>query len=241
MQVQAMADSETLQEGDLQDSDCLCDLAILQALDLLDNCQHQQIEDYLSESPELAQELAWEFAQLDNAVAAIPYGAAIVPMAGDLKQRLFDRIGETLPEETLPEDTLTEDTLPKPKTPAAVDLDAETLAASVAMQPLIVRSEQVRWAPHSVPGVEVGGLYLNKQTREVSCFVKITPGVRYPLHQHAGAEEVLVLEGDLVVGDVVCLAGDYIRSAPGSAHDPITYNGCKLFIRSSLDDRMLQV
>jgi hypothetical protein len=225
-----MADSETVQEGDLQQSDCLCDLAILQALDLLDNRQQQQMEDYLSESPELAQELAWEFTQLDKAVTAIPYSVPIVPMAGDLKQRLFDRIGETVPEETVPE----------LETSAAVDSpDAENLAASLAMQPLIVRSGGVTWQAHSVPGVEVGGLYFDEQTRDVSCFIKIAPGVRYPLHQHAGAEEVLVLEGDLVVGDVVCLVGDYIRSAPGSAHNPITYNGCTLFVRSSLDDRLL--
>lgn len=226
-----MADSETLQGGGLEESDCWCDLAILQALDLLAPRQRQQMDDYLSESPELAQELEWESAQLDKAVTAIPYSAPIVPMAGDLKQRLFDRIGETLPEAALPET----------EPPTAVDAPADDLAASLSMTPLIVRSHQVKWQAHSVPGVEVGGLYLDKQTREVSCFVKIAPGVQYPLHQHASAEEVLVLEGDLVVGDVVCLAGDYIRSAPGSAHDPITQNGCKLFIRSSLDDRILPV
>jgi ChrR Cupin-like domain len=200
----------------LQHDDCFCDLAALCALDLLDDRQRLELEAYLAESEELASELAWDLTEFEKAAAAIAYDAPVVPMVADLKQRLFDGIGEMLPE--------TED--------KAID-------PNLWVPPLIVRSHQVDWQPHSIPGVEVGGLYIDEETREITCFVRIAPGIRYPLHQHAGVEEVLMLEGDLVVGDEVCLAGDYIRCIPGSAHDPITYEGCKLFIRSSLDDRIL--
>jgi ChrR Cupin-like domain len=44
------------------------------------------------------------------------------------------------------------------------------------------------------------------------------------------------LEGDLVIGNEVYGAGDYIRSSPGSSHAPYTNGGCRFFFHASMDD-----
>ncbi|MGI0484227.1 cupin domain-containing protein [Pantanalinema rosaneae CENA516] len=72
--------------------------------------------------------------------------------------------------------------------------------------------------------------------RELAGFLRAEPGVRYPFHRHAAIEEIFMLEGDLVVGDEVYGAGDYIRSHPGSSHAPYTNGGCRFFFHTSIDD-----
>jgi anti-sigma factor ChrR (cupin superfamily) len=56
---------------------------------------------------------------------------------------------------------------------------------------------------------------------------------------HAGTEEIIVLEGDLVIGDQVYKPGDRLHSQPGIIHQPQTINGCVIYVRTSLDDEIL--
>jgi anti-sigma factor ChrR (cupin superfamily) len=71
--------------------------------------------------------------------------------------------------------------------------------------------------------------------------VRMTEGASYPSHRHAAAEECLVLEGDLIVGEDVLRAGDFQRSEAGSVHPPqSTRAGCLLYILSSLEDELLE-
>ncbi|TAE51769.1 MAG: cupin domain-containing protein, partial [Oscillatoriales cyanobacterium] len=97
----------------------------------------------------------------------------------------------------------------------------------------------VKWRPYSVPGISIGKLYLDKKKREITCLMRLEPGVTFPLHRHADSEEVFVLEGDLTVEGEVCYQGDYIRSVPGSIHSPVTEGGCLLLIKSSTNNERL--
>ncbi|MCC3443894.1 MAG: cupin domain-containing protein, partial [Microcoleus sp. PH2017_03_ELD_O_A] len=162
----------------------------------------------LQASPELQSELA----AFETAISAIAYTAPAVPVAPDLKNRLFQRLAE-LPMVTPP---------------------AENNPPS-----LIVRSQNVKWRPYSVPGISIGKLYLDKKKREITCLMRLEPGVTFPLHRHADSEEVFVLEGDLTVEGEVCYQGDYIRSVPGSIHSPVTEGGCLLLIKSSTNNERL--
>jgi anti-sigma factor ChrR (cupin superfamily) len=72
--------------------------------------------------------------------------------------------------------------------------------------------------------------------RELVGFLQAEAGVRYPCHRHAAMEEIFMLEGDLVIGDEVYGAGDYILSHPGSSHTPYTQGGCRFFFHTSMDD-----
>ncbi|MBW4690614.1 MAG: anti-sigma factor [Lyngbya sp. HA4199-MV5] len=67
---------------------CFCELAPLYALNLLDDEERRWVEAQVLENPELAAELA----EHQATVNALPYATPMVPMAEDLKERLFQRL-----------------------------------------------------------------------------------------------------------------------------------------------------
>ena len=193
-------------------------LAALQALDTLDESERGALAEKLQASPELQSELA----AFETAISAIAYTAPAVPVAPDLKNRLLQRIAE----------------LP----PTAESVNSQPIVTSPTENnppSLIVRSQNVKWKPYSVPGISIGKLYIDKKKRQITCLMRLEPGVTFPMHRHADSEEVFVLEGDLIVEGEVCYQGDYIRSVPGSTHSPVTEGGCLLLIKSSTNNEML--
>jgi ChrR Cupin-like domain len=192
------------------DHRCFCELAPLYALDLLDLEERLWIEAQVLECPDLAEELA----SYQTAVGVIPYSAPIVPMATDLKDRLFDKLGLD-PVAAVPE--ISPELPPDPKMFA-------------------IRSADLDWKPRRTEGVKVAVLFLDQVNRIQNLVVKAAAGVVYPLHQHEGIEEIYMLEGKLIIDDEVYLAGDYIRSYPKSIHAPFTNTGCMFLIRACIDD-----
>ncbi|MEG3896826.1 MULTISPECIES: cupin domain-containing protein [unclassified Microcoleus] len=193
-------------------------LAALQALDTLDESESRALTEKLKESAELTSELA----ALESTIAAIAYTAPPVPVAPDLKNRLFQRIAEL------------------PPTAESVNSKAIVTSPTDNNTPsLIVRSNDVKWKSYGVPGVSFGKLYIDKKKREITCLMRLEPGATFPLHRHAASEEVFVLEGDLIVEGKICHQGDYIRSVPGSIHSSLTRGGCLLLMKTSTDNEML--
>ena len=193
-------------------------LAALQALDTLDESERGALAEKLQASPELQSELA----AFETAISAIAYTAPAVPVAPDLKNRLLQRIAEL------------------PSTAESVNSQPIVTSPTENNPPsLIVRSQNVKWKPYSVPGISIGKLYIDKKKRQITCLMRLEPGVTFPMHRHADSEEVFVLEGDLIVEGEVCYQGDYIRSVPGSTHSPVTEGGCLLLIKSSTNNEML--
>lgn len=193
-------------------------LAALQTLDILDESERRALAEKLQASPELQSELA----AFETAISAIAYTAPAVPVAPDLKNRLLQRIAQ-LPTTAESVNVQPSVTSPTQNNPAS----------------LIVRSRDVKWRPYSVTGISIGKLYTDKKNRQITCLMRLEPGVTFPLHRHADSEEVFVLEGDLTVEGEVCYQGDYIRSVPGSVHSPVTEGGCLLLIKSSINNEML--
>ncbi|NER79093.1 MAG: anti-sigma factor, partial [Leptolyngbya sp. SIO1D8] len=105
---------------------------------------------------------------------------------------------------------------------------------SVPLQ--VVRSQDLDWQPDTVPGVQIAIVHQDERKREIIGFLRAEPGVHYPMHRHAAVEEIYMQEGELVIGDEVYKAGDYIRARPGSKHAPYTISGCQFFFRTSMDD-----
>jgi quercetin dioxygenase-like cupin family protein len=159
-------------------------------------------------------DLAEELAAYQSAVTAIPYGVPDVPVPKNLKDRLFNQLGLETPEADPP---------PEPKTY------------------LGVRSQDLNWQPHPAPGVSIAIIRTDEIKRELVGFLRVEPRVRYPLHFHAGMEEILMLEGDLRVDEQVYVAGDYILSYPGSSHAPYSHEGCRFFFHASMDDEFLEL
>ena len=158
-------------------------------------------------------ELEQELAEMRMAVGAIPYGNAPLPVSSDLKSRLFDRI-------------------------AAEELSSAPAPTMLPFQ--AIRSAEMVWQPHPVPGLSISVLHIDQATRQVSSLVRCEPGASYPVHRHAGVEEILMLEGDFICEDRIYGPGDYMLSGVGSIHNLIeTRNGCLFFVRTSIDDQFV--
>ena len=193
---------------------CFCELAPLYALDLLDLADRLWVEAQILAYPDLAEELASHQA----AVGLIPYTAEPIPIAADLKDRLFARLNLESPP-----------LVANPQTPIPVDLPPVDQIFSI-------ESKNLQWKPHRTPGVECALLFFDPVQRMRSMVVKAAAGVVYPLHRHEQAEEIYMLEGELILNGKIYVAGDYIRSSAGSIHAPATTTGCLFLIRACVDD-----
>ena len=87
------------------------------------------------------------------------------------------------------------------------------------------------WA-EMAPGVTYTVLFDDPLTKRRSMLVRAEPGAIYGAHGHdEGDEECLVLEGDLIMGDLTLHAGDFHLAIKGSTH-PVatTASGCLLYL-----------
>lgn len=61
--------------------------------------------------------------------------------------------------------------------------------------------------------------------------IRFAPGAKSLPHEHAGPEEFLVLEGELVDSDgKVLKAGDFVHYEAGSKHHSVSPDGCLLLV-----------
>ncbi|HEX5047070.1 MAG TPA: cupin domain-containing protein [Gammaproteobacteria bacterium] len=92
------------------------------------------------------------------------------------------------------------------------------------------------WNPVA-PGIQVKMLSADASTDRVSMLVRLAPGFAYPSHQHAGVEELHLLDGELWIDGCRLTAGDYNRAEPGSA-DRIVWSGtgCSCVLITSARD-----
>jgi anti-sigma factor ChrR (cupin superfamily) len=86
------------------------------------------------------------------------------------------------------------------------------------------------------PGVTYSVLFDDPVSKRRSMLVRALPGATYESHFHdEGHEECLVLEGDLIMGDLELSAGDFHLAAKGSAHPAATtVSGCLLHISTAI-------
>lgn len=74
-------------------------------------------------------------------------------------------------------------------------------------------------------------------TGQVSLLVHLEPGVAYPPHEHAGVEELHLLEGELWIEDRKLYPGDFNRAEAGSADCRVwSETGCTCVLITSHHD-----
>lgn len=83
-------------------------------------------------------------------------------------------------------------------------------------------------------GVDVKSLYIDPELDTESFLLRIQSGCVVEQHDHRGfADECMVIEGDILVGDVKFRPGDFHVATDGSTHPPLSsQNGGILFVRS---------
>ncbi|GAB3196966.1 anti-sigma factor ChrR (cupin superfamily) [Pontibacter aydingkolensis] len=84
-------------------------------------------------------------------------------------------------------------------------------------------------------GVEM--LVLRAEPGENRVLLRLAPGRAYPVHDHAVAEEVFILEGIYVDADAdkekQYGPGSYLYYAPGSRHKATTTSGCTFLVMNA--------
>lgn len=93
-----------------------------------------------------------------------------------------------------------------------------------------VGENEGKWTSE-VPGVIEKHVYVNRETDERTVFVRFEPGSTYPLHNHPGKEEIVVLEGEVKVGKYQMKVGDYLLTPPEGKHAVTSVNGGLVFIK----------
>lgn len=90
-------------------------------------------------------------------------------------------------------------------------------------------TEDMPWACATTRGVSYKSLRFDPETGAGAVLIHMCPGTAYPRHKvHAGLD-MLVLDGDLRIGDQTVARGSYAHVPAGALHAPTTTGGCVLF------------
>ncbi len=96
---------------------------------------------------------------------------------------------------------------------------------------LINKAEQREWLPTPYAGIE-RSLFRNNESGGRSSVVRLKKGSRFPTHLHEGTEEVLVLAGQVTLGETALSEGDYLFTSPGEQHDVVALTDAVIFVSS---------
>ncbi|MGH7927664.1 MAG: cupin domain-containing protein [Candidatus Binatia bacterium] len=89
------------------------------------------------------------------------------------------------------------------------------------------------------PGILAKILNMDAERQRVTAMVRMAPGSGYADHEHAGVEEVLVLEGSCYCGGRLLRKGDYHRAEVGSVHlDTRTDEGSLMLVTAPIESQM---
>jgi quercetin dioxygenase-like cupin family protein len=96
--------------------------------------------------------------------------------------------------------------------------------------PTLVRHGADDWRALKVPGVSVKVLRRDAESGASTALVKLEAGARFPAHNHPAGEEVLVLEGDVLIGAHRLGPGDFLYTPPDGKHAASSQGGCVFLV-----------
>ncbi|MEO1004424.1 MAG: cupin domain-containing protein [Cyanobacteria bacterium J06638_38] len=191
------------------------ELAALYALGALEPHERDQVRQVISQSPDFAQTVD----ELSDAAAAMAYTLPPMPVATNLKERLFKRISQDI-----------------------IEADSELYQLlQLSIDELTRKSQTLTWQALAggTADAQIAILEVDRAHQKLAFYVKANHGGHFPLHAHDSGETVLVLAGDFVVDGLTHTVGDRIDSVGDTTHQPETIKGCLLFCISSLNDEIL--
>jgi len=76
----------------------------------------------------------------------------------------------------------------------------------------------------------------------VSMLLRLAPCASYPAHEHAGLEELYLLDGELWIDERKLRPGDYYCGVPGTTDERVwSETGCTCVLITSSQDVLLTV
>lgn len=96
--------------------------------------------------------------------------------------------------------------------------------------PVFQDTDAIEWRRWVMEGVDYKLLSIDRRTNGFTCLLRVQPGYEAPVHQHLGAIELIVLEGDICYDECqMGRSGDYMFEPAGDIHQPRSPSGCVLF------------
>lgn len=116
---------------------------------------------------------------------------------------------------------------------------ARRIAAETGTAPVLPTPRQ--WSEPDweqvAPGISCKLLATDPERARVSMLVRLTPGTEYPPHEHAGVEELHLLDGELWIDDRKLYPGDYNHAEPGTGDKRVwSETGCTCVLITSTRD-----
>jgi len=93
---------------------------------------------------------------------------------------------------------------------------------------ILERQNERLWADAPIAGMRVATVW-NDNT-DGSYFVEFKEGARFPMHDHDGWEQILMLSGLVRFGDIELAAGDALLLRPGDVHGALALTDATFFV-----------
>jgi len=93
-----------------------------------------------------------------------------------------------------------------------------------------IDTNSAEWLPGTMEGLTIMPLY--ERNSEHVALVRFAPGAHFGRHGHPGGEEIFVLDGVLEDEHGRYPKGTWLRSPPGSAHQPFSTDGCTIYVKT---------
>ncbi|MEL6188655.1 MAG: 2,4'-dihydroxyacetophenone dioxygenase family protein [Myxococcota bacterium] len=94
-----------------------------------------------------------------------------------------------------------------------------------------VDPNDLSWAPWGMEGTQFKLLSADPTSGRFTVLIKVDEGVAAPLHRHAKAVEVYILEGEFHYRDDPSVRfgqGVYLLENDGAVHEPVSLPGCTM-------------
>jgi anti-sigma factor ChrR (cupin superfamily) len=99
---------------------------------------------------------------------------------------------------------------------------------------------EAAWRPHPVPGIRMRVLSINRRSGYATLHLDVDPGVRFPAHHHAGAEECYVIAGSIYTCGRRFGPGDFVHADAGTDHGELwTEEGAQVLLVVHPEDYMV--
>ncbi|NVD98160.1 cupin domain-containing protein [Massilia sp. BJB1822] len=93
---------------------------------------------------------------------------------------------------------------------------------------ILERQQDRQWAETAIPGMRVATVW--SENADGSYFVRFDEGARFPLHDHDGWEQILMLSGRIRFGEIELSAGDTLLLQQGEQHDAQALSDATFFV-----------
>ena len=191
----------------------LLELAAAHALGALEPEEQRLLDSLATADPEVRAELA----AFEAVTAALLQGLRPVPPPNRVRTQVLARIRNT-PQQ--------------PPVPAA--------ARSAGITPpndgfRFLRPAEGQWSPGPYPGTRLQVLSTDLRRNYMLVYIELEPGAIFPEHDHRGAEELFIVQGDLITEGRHLRAGDFVHGEAGTHHHDLrSPGGCHALLLTPL-------